>query len=245
MNKMVGLDAYECKGCGHTMALGNGDQGSIKAQLDLCRKYCRKKDYTIGGEFYDEALSGANLNRPGLDAAIGTLKRGDVLVIYMMDRLSRGECIQWADIELRIQDKKARYESASDEGTWGNSPQDRLNRTVNRALACYNREIGNLRTSESMIAHQSSGRRMTPLDRVPFGMMADPNDAKKLIDSPAEQETIKTIVSVYGEVLLGKHRGQGYRETTRRAREMGITNRNGNPIAHTLVIDMIKKHAAV
>ena len=228
--------------------LGEGEQGSIQVQLQRCREHCERRGYAVSDEYYDEALSGAGLDRPGLDAAIDALKRGDVLVVYMLDRLSRGDAEQWFNIEKRIHDKKARYESVCGEGTWGgnnNEEDNELIRGILKLLACHQRKKGNRRTSESMQAYQQSGRRMTPLSKMPFGKMADPGDPKRMIDDPEEQETIKTILATHGAVLLGgKYRGLGYRETARRLGEMNITSRNGGAISHVMVTDVIKKHAA-
>ena len=39
--------------------------------------------------FHDEGLSGAQVQRPGLDAALVALATGDVLVVWRLDRLGR------------------------------------------------------------------------------------------------------------------------------------------------------------
>lgn len=244
MNKIRGLDVYECPTCQHTAEMDD-EQGSIQAQLEYCREHCRRQGYEIGDAFHDSALSGASLDRPGLDAAIDALRRGDVLIVHTMDRLSRGDPEQWVCIEQRIRAKGARFESAAGEGTWSDTPHDKFNRIVIRAVNDLNRETGNLRTSDMMKAHQKAGRRMTNATRVPFGMMTDEDNPKRLIENPAEQEIIKTILRVYGEVLLKKHRGAGYRETTSRIKKMGITSRSGKALGHTLVMDVIKRCAAV
>ncbi len=244
MSRMTGLDVFDCSTCEHVAELGDGDQGSIKAQLDLCRKYCHQKGYTVTDEFHDEALSGASLERPGLDAAIDALRRGDVLVIHMLDRLSRGDGEDWTDIERRIRAKGARYESASDEGTWNNDEDADLLRDILRVLNNYNRKKGNRRTRELMTAYQNAGRRMTPKNKVPFGMMVDPADPSKLVKSPAEQTTIEAIIATHGKVLLGEHRGKGYRETARRLKELGVKARNDGPVTHTLVRSILKRGGA-
>ncbi len=245
MSKMLGLDVFACATCDHVAEHGNGEQGSIQAQLESCRDYCARQDYKVVSEFYDEAMSGASLERPGLDEAIDALKRGDVLVVHMLDRLSRGDGGQWADIANRIAGKKARFESVSGEGTWGDdNPHQKLTRTVSAAVACFIRESGNLRTSQMMKEHQRLGRRMTAKSRVPFGSMVDPDDKSKLVANPDEQDIIGTIIATYNCVLQGPHRGKGYREVARRVNELGIKARNGGTIAHTLVAAVIRKHAA-
>lgn len=39
--------------------------------------------------FYDEGISGVTVSRPALSAALSGLKRGDVLVVWKLDRLGR------------------------------------------------------------------------------------------------------------------------------------------------------------
>src|SRR5713226_2984428 len=39
--------------------------------------------------FHDEGISGAQVQRPGLDAALMALSPGDVLVVWRLDRLGR------------------------------------------------------------------------------------------------------------------------------------------------------------
>ncbi len=244
MNKIVGLDAYGCPSCNHVDEVGDGERGSIQAQLERCREHCRTQGYEVAGEYHDEFISGATVERPGLDAAINALKRGSVLVVHMLDRLSRGDCEQWADIEKRIRDKKARYESASGEGTLEPNEENDMVRDILRVFANYTRRQGNRRTSELMRAHQKSGRRMTAKDKVPFGMMVDPGDPAKMVENPDEQKTIRTIMDVYREVLSkGSYHGKGYREAARRLKEMKVKARNGGALAHSLVSDIIKKHA--
>ena len=248
MNKMVGLDVYECPACEHTEAMGDGEHGSIQAQLERCREHCKHRGYDVGGKHHDEALSGASLERPGLNAAIDALKRGDVLVVHMLDRLSRGDPEQWFNIEKRIRTKGARYEFVCGEGTWGSGsrndePINAFVRKILQGAACYQREVSNIRTSEMMRTHQKTGRRMTSKDKVPFGLMADPDDPAKMIPNAREQDTIRTIIDTYQDVLQGSFRGKGYRELARRLADMGIRSRSGGTIAHTLAADVIKRYA--
>ena len=74
MIKMRGLDTYECPDCQHTATMDD-EQGSIQAQLGYAREHCNRQGYEVKSEHHDSALSGGNLDRPGLDAAIKALKR--------------------------------------------------------------------------------------------------------------------------------------------------------------------------
>lgn len=67
-----------------------GTNYSLPTQLDACRRYALQHDMTIVGE-YSDMLSGARLDRPGLEAARAALRGGaaDALIVYSQDRLSR------------------------------------------------------------------------------------------------------------------------------------------------------------
>lgn len=66
---------------------------SIPLQKERLIAYCRAKDYVISGIFIDPGYSGANTNRPGLTNLIEAIeaKKGDVVLVMKMDRLSRSQ----------------------------------------------------------------------------------------------------------------------------------------------------------
>ena len=71
------------------------DSGAgLAAQVAAVEAYAHRAGITITGRFEDAGLSGAAgiENRPALAAAIGALRRGDVLLIAKRDRLGRDVC---------------------------------------------------------------------------------------------------------------------------------------------------------
>ncbi len=163
---------------------------SIEAQFDFCRKWCEENNVEIAGEFADQALSGADEERPELWAAIEALERGYVLVVYRLDRLARS--VYLSDIiERSINRKKASFLSISGEGTWSDSDEDWLIRKILQTLAEYEVKVISARTKAAMLRHQANGRLMGSIPR--YGFMLDPEDKRRIVKSPYEQIVINQI----------------------------------------------------
>lgn len=69
------------------MRIGYARVSTIDQTLDLQRDAL--KEAGCGKVFADQGVSGAAINRPGLDRAMQTLKAGDTLVVWKLDRLGR------------------------------------------------------------------------------------------------------------------------------------------------------------
>ncbi|HRR83150.1 MAG TPA: recombinase family protein [Planctomycetota bacterium] len=163
---------------------------SCETQLDVCRAWCDRSGIEVKATFEDRALSGADAERPGLWQAIDSLGRGDVLVVYRLDRLARNVYLSHV-VEQAVAKRGASVRSASGEGTWNDAPEDRLIRNVLRALAEYEREVIAARTRVAMRRHQASGRRMSC--HCPYGWRPDPHDPKRMVPDEAEQAGLDAI----------------------------------------------------
>jgi DNA invertase Pin-like site-specific DNA recombinase len=165
---------------------------SIEAQIETCTAYCERQGYTVEATFEDRALSGDNINRPGLWSAIDNLSRGEILVVYRFDRLARDVFL--SEVVFReIEKKGARVESVDGAGN-GDTPEQRLLRQILQTFAEYERRVIGIRTKAAMLRHQANGRRMSSLGRLPYGMRPDPQDDKRMIEDPGEQAIIQSIV---------------------------------------------------
>ncbi len=139
----------------------NGDTcESNDTQIELCQAYCEKQDHPVAHVFQDRALSGDNEDRPGLWDAVESLSKGDVLVVYKLDRLARSVYLSHI-IERAVEKKGCKIISAVGEGTWGDTPEDQLIRNILRAIAEFERKANNARTKAAMLRHQRTGRRMS------------------------------------------------------------------------------------
>ena len=191
------------------------DTESLAVQRDHCVAWIAKQGCTLGGEFADPNKSGADVDRPGLWDAIAALKKGDVLVCYKLDRLARDVALSFS-IQAAVEKRGAHIVSAMGEGTWGDTPGDKLVRTILSSLDEYNRIVSNIRTQAAMMRHQRAGRRMSSPAKTPYGWAPDPNSfgsvpdeqnpgkwlpdphvTARLVEVPDEQEFIREVVDSF------------------------------------------------
>jgi site-specific DNA recombinase len=71
----------------------NQREASIADQFRICRTYAEKQGWHIVEEYSDQAISGASLLRPGIQALItdALRRRFDIVLAEAMDRLSRDQ----------------------------------------------------------------------------------------------------------------------------------------------------------
>ncbi len=165
---------------------------SCATQEDICREHAERQGWTVKAAYRDEAVSGAEEDRPGLWAAMEAARRGDILLVYRMDRLARN--VYLGELLAKEATKK-RIELRATEGSnvvgADETPEDRLIRQVLQAMAEYERRVIAARTKAAMLRHQKNGRRMGSVP--PFGWKADPDDPKRLVPDVDEQVSIERM----------------------------------------------------
>jgi site-specific DNA recombinase len=59
--------------------------------MEACRKYAEEQGWAVAAEISDDGISGATLDRPGLDRIRDMSRAGeiDAILVYELDRLSR------------------------------------------------------------------------------------------------------------------------------------------------------------
>ena len=69
------------------------DGHSIPMQKERLVAFCKAKGWVVAGVYVDPGFSGATLDRPGMNALISAVeaKKGDVVLVYKLDRLSRSQ----------------------------------------------------------------------------------------------------------------------------------------------------------
>lgn len=185
---------------------------SIQTQLDYCREHCEKQGWPVKFERWDEMLSGADPDRPGLLEALEAVKKGDKFVVYRLDRLARDVVLAHV-LEQQIVKAGGELISVNGEGTGGGSETDWLVRRLLSLIADYERRIIAARTSAAMKRHQRNGLAMggTP----PFGTRIEPGDPARLVRDEAEQTAIERVRALRSE-------GLKLREIARRLNEQEI-----------------------
>ncbi|WP_321875644.1 recombinase family protein [Burkholderia cenocepacia] len=107
---------------------------------------------------HEEKRSGASMRRPVLDKLLRNLRRGDVLVVYKLDRIARSLKHLLSIID-RIQERGAGFESLT-EHIDTNSPSGRLMLQILGAFAEFEREMIRERTKSGMQAAKKRGIRL-------------------------------------------------------------------------------------
>ena len=174
---------------------------TIETQVKVCRDHCRKMKWPVPKAtkaFSDMLKSGEDEQRPGLWAAVDSLTKGDVLLVYRLDRLARGVYLSHV-VDRAIDTARARLVSVADQGTWTDTAEDEFIRNIFRALDQYNRRAGAYRTKQAMLRQQAGGKRMSKLP--PYGMRVDPQDFSRLILDQEEQEAIARCIELDREGL--------------------------------------------
>jgi len=125
------------------------DDQNLHLQYDELQKAgCEK--------FFDDKISGSKIERPGLDAAIDYARKGDVIVVWRLDRLSRSlkDLIQAvSDLELKGIGLKSIHESIDTTSSSG-----KLIFHIFGALAEFERNLIRERTHAGLKAARSRGK---------------------------------------------------------------------------------------
>lgn len=170
------------------------------AQEDDCTTFVQQLGYELVGPFLeDEAVSGSKgiEHRPALLEAIGTLRKGDVLVVAKRDRLGRDPMVIYA-IEAEVNRKKCRILSAAGEGTADDSPESIFMRRIMDAAAEFERLRLIVRTKAAAAAKR---RRGLITGQTPYGWDPDPSSPisastgrpSSLARNDAEQFTLEMM----------------------------------------------------
>jgi site-specific DNA recombinase len=203
---------------------------SIAAQLEACRNHCAVRGYAIAAEFSDQAMSGGDADRPGLWSAVDVLSRGDVLIVWRLDRLARDVYLS-ETIQRQVDKSGARIEYVTGGGN-DDTPEGELIRRILQAFSEYERKIIAIRTSYAMKRHQANGRKMG--GNAPYGFAVDPDDESRLIECPDEQGAIT-------EARRLAEAGHGLRTIARMLAMSGYRPR-GDAWRHQTVKSMIEAY---
>ena len=114
------------------------------------------KDARCEKIFTDQGVSGAKVERPGLDQALGHVRKGDVLVIWKLDRLGRSLRHLLSIIE-DLRDRGAHFASLQD-GFDTSTASGKMVFSVIGAMAEYERNLIRERTMAGLAAARARGR---------------------------------------------------------------------------------------
>lgn len=124
---------------------------SLASQVDALR------DARCGIVFTDHAASGTTTSRPGLDAALGHLRAGDVFTVVRLDRLGRTTKYLITTVE-QFEADEVQFASLT-EGIDTTTPAGRMTFTVLCAVAQMERDLITERTRAGLDAARARGRK--------------------------------------------------------------------------------------
>lgn len=165
----------------------------LEAQRAACEAAAARLGAPLARVFTDAGVSGKTPldKRPALVAALGAVKRGDVLVVAKRDRLARDVFIALV-VERQLAARKARLVSAAGEGSDSDGPTDMLLRRLLDAFSEFERALISSRTKAAAKAKQARGERW---GQVPFGYTLA-GDGKRLVPHAAEQAVLARLAAL-------------------------------------------------
>jgi hypothetical protein len=195
---------------------GAEPEDSIGKQISVCRRFCELKGYSVKENliFIDELLTGladesepdpeaAIVQRKGLIDAIGAIGRGMVLVVRWRSRIARDPYI-YAFVKRKVARAGGRIEIAEESNGDGMAYE-----LVENTLAIVNKYQAiqaRVNTKLAMIRYQKEGRRMTSTKSLPYGMMLDLRDTKKMIPNPMELLVLQRIKNLHNSGMKSPYR---------------------------------------
>ena len=114
--------------------------GGLQSQEHRCRSYAQSCGYAVLATFSDDGVSGALIERPGIQALLSFLRSQAGEVVVVIDDISRIARDVIAHVSLRAAIKAAGGRLESPSFTFGDSASDELVETIMAATAQYGRK---------------------------------------------------------------------------------------------------------
>lgn len=173
---------------------------SLDAQRNKLRDYCRAMEIELVDIVADEGYSASTLKRPGLQAALTMMRKGqaDSLIVVKLDRLTR--CVKDLGTlcEQYFSEGKPYTLLSLSDAIDTRSASGKLVLNVLTSVAQWEREAIADRTRESMAELKRQGVRV---GGAPYGWRysetPDANGRRFLVEDESEQQAIKRICALY------------------------------------------------
>ena len=107
---------------------------------------------------YTDKVTGAKSSRPGLDKCLKSLKEGDTLVVWRLDRLGRS-MIHLVSVVNELKEKNIGFKSLRDGAINTSTPSGELVFNIFSALAQFERELIRERVMAGLTAARARGKK--------------------------------------------------------------------------------------
>jgi DNA invertase Pin-like site-specific DNA recombinase len=160
-------------------------KNGLEAQETEIEAFATRLRFDLAASHIDAGISGAApiSERRALLGALNDLRRGDVLIVAKLDRLSRAGELETAIIEELVSRRGARILSAAGEGTDDDTPSGELLRTLMKAFSRHERALIASRTKAALAAKKARGER---IGAEPYGRDQDERQVLALIEECRE-----------------------------------------------------------
>jgi DNA invertase Pin-like site-specific DNA recombinase len=163
---------------------------SLNLQKDALKKAGCKKNYS-------EQISGAKTDRPKLTELVGQLRKGDMIIVWKLDRLGRS-LRDLVSLISKFQDLGVGFKSLQD-NIDTTTPTGKLTFHLFAALAEFERDIISTRTKAGLEAARARGRK----GGRPAGLSKKAQDKARLAES-LYKEKERSISEICDHLSISK-----------------------------------------
>ena len=198
----------------------NQQENSIMYQINAAQEFCKKHDMELLNIYSDEAQTGTNTNRDGLQRLLNDCDKGlfDAVIIYDQSRLSRS-VVDWFSLRETLSQKRIQLFSCTE--TLSNDILDSSSFLSEGVHAIFN-QVHVLETRKKTIAGVTSKAKRAEFcgGTPPLGY--DIKDGHYVINE-FEAAGIRVMFNMYAQ-------GYSYTDIVIKLDEMGIKSKRGKKI---------------
>ena len=235
-NELNGTDerGSTMKVIGYIRVSTDGQEASglgLSDQEEKVRAYCKLYDLELVA-IHQDAASGKNMNRQGLQDALDAMKAGDAegIVVAKLDRLTRSVRDMGTLLDEYFRDRFAFFVVAEQIDTRTASGRFVLNLLT--SVAEWERETIGERTKAALAVKKKNGEKTGGV--VPFGF--DLSEDGRLSENPKEQRTIQRIKNL-------RAKGYSYQRIADTLNADRAFTKTGKPWSFGTVANILKKAA--
>jgi len=207
---------------------------SIEAQLNEMKDYANARGWVVKDEFVDGGLSGTQLDRPQLDAALALVeaRECDVLLVHELSRLSRASIYETFDILETLGEYGAGFASVKEPDFDFADPSSRLFLTILAAMNHYYIDLLRMHTAKAKRERARQGLYNASI--APFGYhhTGGPKDPPTV-----DQESSQAVLLAFENYAIGRYT---YQEIAEILNNEGYRTSRGRRFSKDAIAQMLR-----